>query len=114
MRIWDIPPRRLCRAHLLGEHRELHAIWSVLTQGKRGYSHHPETLRWKGKLRALYKRHDAQVVEMARRNYQHRSPLDNRLATGRDKQDQWIDSPRRQRELLRVKGCDCYQTRLAA
>jgi hypothetical protein len=47
MRIWDIPPRALCRQHLLGEHRELHAVWAVLTQGKSGYSRHPETLRWK-------------------------------------------------------------------
>ena len=107
MRIWDISPRRLCRAHLLGEHRELHAIWVVLTQGKRGYSRHPETLRWKGKLRALYRRHGAQVVEMGRRNYRHRSPLDRRLATGRDTQDQRIDSLRRQRILLQAKGCQC-------
>jgi hypothetical protein len=107
MRIWDIAPRRLCRAHLLGEHRELHAVWAVLTQNKRGYSRHPETLRWKGKLRALYKRHDAQVSEMGRRRYQHHSPLDRRLAVGRAAQDIWIDSPLRQRELLRAKGCDC-------
>jgi hypothetical protein len=107
MRIWDIAPRRLCRAHLLGEHRELHAIWSVLTQGKRGYSRHPETLRWKGKLRALYKRHEAQVAEMERRHYQHHSPLDRRLATGSVMQNKWIDSPRRQRVLLKAKGCEC-------
>jgi hypothetical protein len=24
MRIWDLPPERLCRQHLLGEHREGH------------------------------------------------------------------------------------------
>jgi hypothetical protein len=107
MRIWDINPRRLCRAHLLGEHRELHAIWSVLTQGKRGYSRHPETLRWKGKLRALYRRHETQVAEMGRRHYQHHSPLDGRLATGSGVQNKWIDSPRRQRVLLNAKGCEC-------
>jgi hypothetical protein len=108
MRIWDLAPRRLCRAHLLGEHRELHAIWTVLTQGKKGYSRHPETLRWKGKLRALFLRHDAQVTEMKRRQYQHHSPLDYRLATGRAVQNAWIDSPRRQRALLKAKGCDCH------
>jgi hypothetical protein len=107
MRIWDINPRRLCRAHLLGEHRELHCIWTVLTQDKRGYSRHPETLRWTGKLRALYRRHDMQVAELVRRKYQHRSPLDYRLATGRAVQDSRVDSLRRQRELLRAKGCDC-------
>ena len=32
MRTWDIPPEKLCRQHLLGEHRELHAIWSIITK----------------------------------------------------------------------------------
>jgi hypothetical protein len=63
MRIWDLPSKRLCRNHLLGEHRELHAIWSVLVNGKKGYSRHPETLRWKGKLKALFGRHEALVME---------------------------------------------------
>ena len=48
MRIWDVSPKKLCRHHLLGEHRELHAIWSVLVNGKMGYARHPETLRWRG------------------------------------------------------------------
>ena len=45
MRIWDIPPEKLCRNHLLGEHNEQHAIWSILTHNKKGFSHHPETIR---------------------------------------------------------------------
>jgi hypothetical protein len=28
---------------LLGEHRELRAIWSVLVSGKKGYARHPKT-----------------------------------------------------------------------
>jgi hypothetical protein len=36
VRIWDLDPASLCDRHLLGEHRELHAIWSILTTGKRG------------------------------------------------------------------------------
>ena len=67
MRIWDILPKKLCRNHLLGEHRELHAIWSVIVNGKTGYAKHPETLRWKGKLKALYCRHEALVIEMTAR-----------------------------------------------
>lgn len=107
MRIWDLPPRRLCRQHLLGEHRELHAIWSIITKKKDGYSHHPETLRWKGALKALYFRHDRLVAEMARRNYRHHSPLNCRLATGRTKAVAFIDPPYHQRRLLRAKGCNC-------
>ena len=107
MRIWDIEPRRLCRNHLLGEHRELHCIWVVLTQGKKGYSRHPETLRWRGRLKALYLRHAELVSEMERRGYNHKSPLDRRLATGSSVQDEYIDTPRRQLTLLAGKNCGC-------
>jgi len=107
VRIWDLPPSILCRAHLLGEHRELHAIWTVLSEEKTGYARHPETLRWGGKLAALYLRHEMLVAEMNHRGYNHASPLDPSLATGAAVQDEFVDSPERQRELLRAKGCDC-------
>jgi hypothetical protein len=107
MRIWDVDPAVLCRAHLLGEHRELHAVWAVLTEDRRGYRNHPETLRWNGRLAALYGRHDALVAEMASRGYHHHSPLDHALATGEAEQRAYVDSPERQRELLRSKPCRC-------
>ncbi len=107
MRIWDIKPGRLCRNHLLGEHRELHCIWVVLTQGKKGYSRHPETLRWRGHLKALYLRHTKLVAEMERRGYHHKSPLDKRLASGSSVQNKYIDSPHRQRMMLAAKKCEC-------
>ncbi len=109
MRIWDLPPAVLCRQHLLGEHRELHAIWTVLTRGKKGYSRHPETLRWRGRLLALYKRHDRLVAEMTRRGYHHRTPLDRRLAAGSARQTVFVDSVAAQRARLRAKGCDCFR-----
>ncbi len=107
MRIWDLPPRLLCRAHLLGEHRELHAIWAVLTKGKKGYANHPETLRWKGKLKALYARHQALVDEMERRGYTHKTDLLEALARGSGIQKSYVHTPREQRMILRKKGCDC-------
>ena len=107
MRIWDVKPEILCRSHLLGEHRELHAIWSVLTNGKHGYAKHPETVRWQGKLAALYARHEALVTEMTGRGYRHNSPLDETLATGERSQTVFVDVPERQVALLREKGCDC-------
>ncbi|MBF0216101.1 MAG: pyrimidine dimer DNA glycosylase [Candidatus Omnitrophica bacterium] len=107
MRIWDIGPDKLCRNHLLGEHRELHAIWSVLTKNKKGYSRHPETLRWKGKLAALYLRHGKLVAEMVSRGYRHNSPLERRLARGDRKQTLFVASRRKQVEILRNKGCEC-------
>jgi len=107
MRIWDIPVEKLCRNHLLGEHRELHAMWVVITQNKKGYSKHPETIRWIGKLNALYLRHDKQVIEMENRGYNHQSPLDIKTATGKSKQDKYLDSPTKQIQILKQKGCNC-------
>jgi hypothetical protein len=107
MRIWDIAPARLCREHLLGEHRELHAIWNILTQHKRGYRHHPETLRWEGRLAALYRRHEKLVREMLHRGYQHYSPLDKRQAGGLNIQRRYITSRKDQLILLKKKGCGC-------
>lgn len=107
MRIWDLPPAMLCRQHLLGEHRELHALWSILTTGKGGYANHPETTRWRGKQAALYARHDALVIEMNRRGYHHRTPLNSTVATGLAVQTDYVDTPDEQVGILRAKGCDC-------
>ncbi len=88
MRVWDLHPKHLCRKHLLGEHRELHGLWNIVTKhkGKGGYSRHPETLRWVGKQKALYLRHEALVKEFAKRGYKHHTPLEKRLATGASNQ----------------------------
>jgi hypothetical protein len=76
MRIWDVPCSMLSDKHLLGEHVELHTIYSAHMRGLTGgYSRHPETLRWSGHLAALYARHDEQVQEMVARGFNHRSPL---------------------------------------
>ena len=108
MRIWDLPASHLCRNHLLGEHRELHALRTILTHNKKGYAHHPETLRWKGKLKALYNRHEELVAEMQRRGYQHRSPLDKTFTKGESEvQDVFLHSPDEQIAILRKKGCTC-------
>jgi Pyrimidine dimer DNA glycosylase len=107
VRIWDIEPGRLCRQHLLGEQRELHAVWSIITAEKRGYAKHPEVLRWHGRLRALYLRHELLVTEMTRRGCRHATLLDEALATGEATQDVFVDSVEEQERLLREKGCEC-------
>ena len=111
MRIWDLDPALLCRAHLLGEHRELHGLWNILTRDLQGYRRHPETRRWEGKLAALYDRHDMLVREMAHRGYAHHSPLDPALATGLAHQDAYVDPPDTQRRILADKPCDCPLSR---
>lgn len=110
MRVWDIDVKYLCRKHLLGEHRELHGLWNILTKhgGKGGYSQHPETKRWVGKTRALYRRHTALVKEMKKRGYNHHSPLDKDLAKGKGNQDVYINTMSEQKTLLRNKPCECF------
>jgi Pyrimidine dimer DNA glycosylase len=107
MRVWDIESDLLCNSHLLGEHREIHAIWTILTENKKGYSHHPETLRWKGKLLALYNRHEAVVSEMIKRGFSHKSALKKELATGSKMQSVFVDQPYRQQMILQSKRCRC-------
>ncbi len=111
MRVWDIEPKYLCRQHLLGEHRELHGLWNILTKhnGKGGYSNHPETKRWIGKLKALFNRHEGLVDEMKDRGYNHHSSLDERLATGKDTQDFYINTAQEQKNILESKPCDCFK-----
>jgi len=107
MRVWDIPPDKLCRQHLLGEHREIHAIWTVIVENKRGYSNHPETTRWRGKLKALYNRHELVAEEMKKRGYNHKSPLAKSFAGGSDFQDERVDTVTKQKKILKSKKCGC-------
>jgi hypothetical protein len=119
MRIWDIQPTYLCRKHLLAEHRELHGLWNILTihKAKGGYSKHPETLRWVGKTKALYNRHQSLVKEFEKRGYRHMTPLEkglnkstfaNTMKTS-DKQNVFINTRKEQKQILKNKNCDCFQ-----
>jgi uncharacterized protein YbgA (DUF1722 family) len=76
MRIWDLNPGYLNNLSLLGEHRELHGIVSIIRNNRKGYSKHPETVRWKGFERALPRRHALLVSEMKLRGIKDHSPLD--------------------------------------
>ena len=106
MSIWDLPTERLCRHRLLG-HRELHTIWSILTNNKTGI---PVTLRSSnggGRLKALYLRHQILVTEMGNRGYRHSSPLLKKLATGKAKQDLQVDLYEDRIRDLKGKECGC-------
>ena len=105
MRIWDVAPRTLCRAHLLGEHRESHAVFAVITRGTRGYRDHPETKRWVGKLPALALRHRRLADEIRRRGYRHASPM--RSGRGSRIQRVRLLPVTAQRALLAAKPCPC-------
>jgi len=111
MRVWDIHPGFLNRQSLLGEHREIHAIHTVISQEKRGYSRHPETLRWRDHLAALWLRHQQVVAEMRLRGFNHFSPLPAPLV-----EVIWpsvfIDAPGRQFFLLTEKYTHKEQGRI--
>jgi len=107
MRIWDVNPKKLCNKHLVAEHGELHSLWSVIINNKKGFSRHPETTRWRGKLKALYERHEQLVKEVKRRGYNHSSPLNKKQASGKLKQDEFVNTKVEQRIILKHKDCDC-------
>jgi hypothetical protein len=82
-------------------------------RGKGGYYRHPETLRWVGKLKALYNRHELLVEEeFKRRGYKHHTPLDRRLAQGKKKQDFFINTIKEQKEILKRKPCPCFSNNI--
>ena len=105
MRIWDLHPGYLNRRSLLGEHRELHGMVSIIVNGKKGYSRHPETLRWMNFGWALNKRHQLLSAEMRLRGYNDKSPVHTRKNKGRWP-DTFIDEPYVQIRLLREKYRD--------
>jgi len=105
MRIWDVHPGYLNRQSLLGEHRELHGLVSILVNGKKGYSKHPETLRWVGHGWAIKQRHRVLACEMNLRGYTDKSPVKTRTNKGVWPSD-YIDEPHVQFELLREKYKD--------
>jgi uncharacterized protein YbgA (DUF1722 family) len=111
VRVWDVNPGYLNRQSLLGEHRELHAIVSIIKNNKKGYSRHPETLRWMGFGWALSQRHKLLAMEMNLRGYVDRSPV--LLRTQRQKWPEvFVDPPVAQLSILADKYKDKEQGRI--
>lgn len=102
MRIWDINPGYLNNQSLLGEHRELHGIVSIITNAKKGYSRHPETMRWVGHLHALSIRHTQLSNEMGLRGFNEKSPVAVASQTI-SWPEHYIDTPANQYHMLKSK-----------
>jgi hypothetical protein len=104
VRIWDLSPGYLNRPSLLGEHRELHAVHSIIVNGKAGYARHPETLRWMKCISGLRRRHAMLVAEMQLRGFVDRTPV---FCPQGGSSVRWprvfVTSPGAQFELLRSK-----------
>jgi uncharacterized protein YbgA (DUF1722 family) len=111
VRVWDLNPGYLNRQSLLGEHRELHAIVSIIKHNKKGYSRHPETLRWKNFGWALSQRHRLLAAEMNLRGYVDRTPA--LLKTQRQKWPEvFVDPPVTQLSILAEKYKNKEQGRI--
>jgi len=111
VRIWDVNPGYLNRQSLLGEHRELHAIAAIIKYNKKGYSRHPETLRWKDFGWALSQRHRLLAAEMNLRSFTDRSPV--RIKTQPQKWPrEFVDSPADQFSILEKKYVNKEQGRI--
>jgi hypothetical protein len=112
MRVWDINPGYLNRQSLLGEHRELHGIISIIVNKKKGYANHPETVRWVGYGWALRQRHLLLASEMSLRGFIDKSPVLTRANKG-VWPETYIDEPFRQFQILESKYQNKEQGRIS-
>lgn len=76
-RLWMVPPAKLCRKHLLGEHHECHVFYGKLLH-KHGLDGYIQANLFS--LVDLWSRHEELVEELARRGMQHRSPFPSKAA----------------------------------
>jgi len=72
-----------------------------LSGGRQGYSHHPETKRWRQETAWLAQVHNLTAAEMKLRGYNHQSPIS--MAGGPPSSLDYVDSPLRQFVLLKEK-----------
>lgn len=110
MRVWDLPVTCLCNKHLLAQHNEIHAIYSIIINKKNGFSNHPEVNRWRKHIPALFLIHTTTAVEMVKRGYKHNSRLF--ISDGIKYPEQW-QTKKEQIDILKQKShkiiaCDCY------
>jgi len=70
--MWLVNPQKLCRQHLLGEHKELHQLVGSLRKGKSVKGHID---KGQVEIHSIEKRHKELVKEMLRRGYKHQSKL---------------------------------------
>lgn len=71
-RMWMVDPTKLCKNHLLGEHKEIHQLLGSVRKG------HSLDGFVRNKLIqpcSVVERHDELVVEMKRRGYNHHSDI---------------------------------------
>jgi hypothetical protein len=70
--MWLVNPKKLCRQHLLGEHKELHQLVGSLRKGRSIQGHLD---KGQVEVHKIRERHKELVLEMQARGYKHLSPL---------------------------------------
>lgn len=77
--IWDVELKYLQRQRFLGLYKEVHVAYYALTwnplRGKKGYTRHPEVLRFKDHVGQLVDLHNKIVLEARRRGYKLKTAL---------------------------------------
>jgi hypothetical protein len=76
MRMWLCDPKIMCQKHLCGEHLEMHMFLDSLKKKKKITGYLNNNLF---EPRLLFVRHEFLAVEMLKRKYKHKSPLDERV-----------------------------------
>ena len=71
-RMWLVNPKKLCRQHLLGEHKELHQLVGSIIKN-RSIKGHVE--KGQVEVHKIRQRHRELVREMLARGYKHNSEL---------------------------------------
>ena len=72
MRLWMVPPSKMCRKHLLGEHVECHMLVGCILKKKSLTGYLAGGLV---EIHNIERRHDLLAREMVRRGYRHNTPL---------------------------------------
>jgi len=72
MRMWMVDPKLMCKKHLLGEHRELHAILGILDKKMSITGYIENNLI---QPLSIGDRHSIIVDEMISRGWNHNSPV---------------------------------------
>lgn len=72
MRMWMVNSKIFCHHHLLGEHRELHALAGTLLKGTSIQGYIDNNLV---EIQSIIPRHEALMKEMMVRGYKHNSPM---------------------------------------
>lgn len=73
--MWMVDPIIMCREHLLGEHAEIHMFVGAIDRGSSVRRYLEKGLL---EVHSLYGRHEELVREMKRRNYRHKSEIDEK------------------------------------